>query len=858
MNTKFQFAIVLAIAACCASASPIYVDDSASGIIEDGQSWSTAFRYLQDALDAAAISGSGISEIRVAEGVYPPDRSMVTPMGTGSLFAKFELVPGVHVFGGWRGLTPGGDQNDYNPTRFNTILDADLNQDDLPGYTNRLDNSLQLIVLNAPNGFSESTIIQGLTLRGKQPDPSLGFSYPCVVTGGASLNILQCNFIDMECGVPFFAGNVIRGGNIRLFECEFSQIIDRSGEFFNPMILGPSIIADSIRITECEFPQGLSVNGGVFKVSNSEITGNDFTAVFQYPNSFLGISNCTIADNDNGETSGVVFDGSSFVQVDGIAFIKNSIVDGNLVTSAGNQINLLRFSSSWTRTQLPTFPPQVDADGRNLNQTDDGPAGFADPSNGDYRIGAGSVCIDAGRNILMAHTYPVSAPDGRGQRSVVVDVAGNDRFVDDPMTPDLPQPIDDAVYQDGAVDIGAYEYQGLMDSTNPGADLDGNGILDSFDPDCDGNGIVDAIDIANDLYGDLNLNGIPDVLGCELDCDSNGIIDVIDIYNGTHNDYNRNGVPDVCEDCNINLRADSLDCSFDVLLLLDNSGSQGNGNLYCEIRSIVQAGLDQISSAGAGPGGRVRLTRIFPAPPFAMDPVPPCSNAHVETNGSNAPPCHPSVANCATTWTWEAWGAGVASTASRAGTSFWISGSKRIIVPITDELPDTGSSCNNGPCPDPEVVSQSRRDAAQLTIDNAIAWASDSNTLSLVYPILGADASELVVGYARQLSGVDDSSRDGDLLDLQDIQSRGESAENIANEILRFVLNTDPTCAVCTPDCPADLAKPFGVLDLADIVAFITAFQNQDPVADLSPPAGIFDLADLVAFITSFNLGCNQ
>ncbi|MBZ0171842.1 MAG: hypothetical protein K8E66_05635 [Phycisphaerales bacterium] len=54
----------------------------------------------------------------------------------------------------------------------------------------------------------------------------------------------------------------------------------------------------------------------------------------------------------------------------------------------------------------------------------------------------------------------------------------------------------------------------------------------------------------------------------------------------------------------------------------------------------------------------------------------------------------------------------------------------------------------------------------------------------------------------------------------------------------------------------ADIAEPFGVLDLGDISAFVTAFVAQDPVADLAPPAGVFDLADLGAFVSAFIGGC--
>lgn len=56
--------------------------------------------------------------------------------------------------------------------------------------------------------------------------------------------------------------------------------------------------------------------------------------------------------------------------------------------------------------------------------------------------------------------------------------------------------------------------------------------------------------------------------------------------------------------------------------------------------------------------------------------------------------------------------------------------------------------------------------------------------------------------------------------------------------------------------CVADLALPQGVLDLADISTFASAFLGQIFVADLAEPFGVFDLADISAFIESFTSGC--
>jgi hypothetical protein len=60
----------------------------------------------------------------------------------------------------------------------------------------------------------------------------------------------------------------------------------------------------------------------------------------------------------------------------------------------------------------------------------------------------------------------------------------------------------------------------------------------------------------------------------------------------------------------------------------------------------------------------------------------------------------------------------------------------------------------------------------------------------------------------------------------------------------------DPACN------RADLAEPFGLLDLSDIVAFVTAFSASDAAADLVPPYFTWDLADLVYFVQLFSSGC--
>ena len=68
--------------------------------------------------------------------------------------------------------------------------------------------------------------------------------------------------------------------------------------------------------------------------------------------------------------------------------------------------------------------------------------------------------------------------------------------------------------------------------------------------------------------------------------------------------------------------------------------------------------------------------------------------------------------------------------------------------------------------------------------------------------------------------------------------------------------NANGVIDTCEPNCnAADLTAPFGVLDLADLSAFITGFTSQSPIADLTGE-GVFDLNDIAAFVTAFNAGC--
>ena len=55
--------------------------------------------------------------------------------------------------------------------------------------------------------------------------------------------------------------------------------------------------------------------------------------------------------------------------------------------------------------------------------------------------------------------------------------------------------------------------------------------------------------------------------------------------------------------------------------------------------------------------------------------------------------------------------------------------------------------------------------------------------------------------------------------------------------------------------CGADLAPPAGVLDLADINAFVQGFVGGSPASDLNGD-GVYDLGDIGLFVGVFVGGC--
>lgn len=143
---RFSIACTTLVSLCLASAtvhaqSTLYVDDDAAPG-GNGNTWNTAFQYLQDALAAASASGGTVTEIRVAAGTYKPDQGQdQTP---GDREATFQLLDGLALKGSYAGIGA-PDPNARDIEAHETILSGDLAGNDGPDFTNNAENSYHLI-----------------------------------------------------------------------------------------------------------------------------------------------------------------------------------------------------------------------------------------------------------------------------------------------------------------------------------------------------------------------------------------------------------------------------------------------------------------------------------------------------------------------------------------------------------------------------------------------------------------------------------------------------------------------------------------------------------------------------------------
>ncbi|HOO15497.1 MAG TPA: right-handed parallel beta-helix repeat-containing protein [Phycisphaerae bacterium] len=147
------------------------------------------------------------------------------------------------------------------------------------------------------------------------------------------------------------------------------------------------------------------------------------------------LTNCTIVGNSAGEYGG----GLAF------SYSRGTLVNSIIWANSGDQI--YRTSSTVSVTYCDVQGGFSGVGNKNADPC------FVDAAAGDYRLAAGSPCIDAGKNSAVPADVLDLDGDGNTTEPIPFDVLGQLRFSDDPATADT------GSGTPPLVDMGAHEYQ---------------------------------------------------------------------------------------------------------------------------------------------------------------------------------------------------------------------------------------------------------------------------------------------------------------------------------------------------------------------------------------------------------------
>jgi len=277
--TLFIAAVLACAGSTEAQAKIIYVDDDAPAP-GDGTSWTTAYRFLQDALADAAMAEESV-EIRVAQGTYKPDRDQWMPDGSGDREVFFRLDTGMSLLGGYAGVTA-DDPNERDVEAYRTVLSGDLAGND-PDVTDaalmrddplRQDN-VRVIRVYGNGSYLDGCVITGgrsafgaLEIRGSVTVTHCTFSANCGnggypgCSGAVSLMTSKADVVFEHCTFVRNAGHyggAIDGSDLVLANCLFAW---NYAWGFGGAVSGGSI-------TDCTFVENRARSGGAVNLSGS-------------------------------------------------------------------------------------------------------------------------------------------------------------------------------------------------------------------------------------------------------------------------------------------------------------------------------------------------------------------------------------------------------------------------------------------------------------------------------------------------------------------------------------------------------------------------------------------------------------
>lgn len=415
-------------------AGVLYVDRSASAG-GDGTSWTRAFQHLQDALAAAGAPNSKVTEIRLAGGVYQPDRGAAQTPGDPN--ATFNVLPYVSLRGGYAGLS--GTNPDLRDLGVHeTVLSGRI------GEHNHSHKSRHVVCVGSQ--FSRDTVVEGVTITGGYANGSA----PLEDVGAGLLVYGEGHFADCR-----IVGNQSIGNGAGVYLAPYSRLtLTRCvvSENWTASTGGGAFAdVDAILLIEgCQFNGNDASEGGAVAcmdapvIATSSIFSGNYAGAgptfYSDLHADVTIVNCTVAAAWPGEPgTGLTVDGPfpPATYRSGAVRMSNCILwnDGQelagLTTHSTVEYCHVRSNLGHPGTSIsyadPLFvrPPDLDA---------------WPPDCGDLRLQPGSPCVDAGNSL----TPPAI---------MRMDVDGRPRRYDDPTVLN----VGTSAWHAPAIDIGAHE-----------------------------------------------------------------------------------------------------------------------------------------------------------------------------------------------------------------------------------------------------------------------------------------------------------------------------------------------------------------------------------------------------------------
>jgi predicted outer membrane repeat protein len=245
-----------------ASAKTIYVNGAVAKP-GSGATWSSAYKYLRDALDNSKPK----DVIYVAKGVYYPDDGVSGNFGDRQ--KSFELK-GQIIYGGCAGneTSPGQRNPRANPTVLSGAIWDGPNED--------VYWSLHVVMVN------RSSVLDGLTVADGRANGASVWNYPniseydqgggCYVQSGATLTLFGCSFVENHA-LKYGGGIAVKDntGKVVATNCLFERNAIKQFPSIAGEITEGGAIKGNVEATNCRFISNsvVSINGVARTVSSS-------------------------------------------------------------------------------------------------------------------------------------------------------------------------------------------------------------------------------------------------------------------------------------------------------------------------------------------------------------------------------------------------------------------------------------------------------------------------------------------------------------------------------------------------------------------------------------------------------------